>query len=271
MQSDCYKFKQFQTVVTKQNINILYINHKEPQVAKPSWGCLLCVARQSGYCHQSRDGSEAVWMAHVSWQFGPGIRPTYDQGVLKGSRIVDHVGWWLYVINPNLVTSSGETHLLLFSQVWRCPNTCRRGLKENHAKCSKYCWSSASIKAHTLFHRWCLLLFMSCFFFPHFDNWSLPLTNCWSTAVGWLLRLLWPMAHSGRCAAAVVISRRSVERLGAPVVSYENETLFRWNNLDPKDHVDFFDPNFNSLSRNQNFQNQNMGGYVDAPWITTVA
>ena len=31
-QSDCYKFKQFQTVVPKQNINILYINHKEPQV-----------------------------------------------------------------------------------------------------------------------------------------------------------------------------------------------------------------------------------------------
>lgn len=32
MQFDGYKFKQFQTVVTKQNINILYINHKEPQV-----------------------------------------------------------------------------------------------------------------------------------------------------------------------------------------------------------------------------------------------
>ena len=170
-------------------------------------------------------------MARVAWHFGPGsdIGPTYDQGILKGPRMVDHVR--LMTVCQSKSSDLLETHLLLFSKFWRCPNTwcpntCRRGFKKP-CTCSKYCWFSTSIKAHNLFHRWCLSVFMSRFL-------HLPLTHCWMTAAGRSLRLLRPMAHSGRCAAALVISRRSLERLGAPAVSYENEILFWWNMLDPK-------------------------------------
>ena len=102
-------------------------------IAEPSWGCLLCVARQSGSCHQSRDGSEAVWMAHVAWHFGHGsdIGPTYDQGILKGQgfhevRIADifmvddcmsiQISW----LNLERLTCFGMAHIVVLGAKTGC-------------------------------------------------------------------------------------------------------------------------------------------------------
>lgn len=102
MQSDCYKFNQFQTVVAKQIINILYINHTEPQVtnytgmfAKKPHEAVSCALpdRAAIATRAEMVPKPCGWHALLDTLAlaASDIGPTYDQGMLKGPRMVDHV------------------------------------------------------------------------------------------------------------------------------------------------------------------------------------